>query len=606
MKRFSIIALLFAAIVSTLWGVIDSNRQKIFSIDSDVYRAIRNLYIAEGMALPSTTGPWSAAELDMMLRRVEEKGVSEASAALYEYAKSELGRGARFNPGEGFGFTIGMDADVEIYAHTNKDDFADPDDYARSFWSMAGDWNRRAPFLSVPLETWIGDNIYGYSSFDIGVSRTILGLSDSITGGQTQPIGSSIMHNIPIVPPTSFADITLTFPYRAFGSIGGEWWNFSVGRDKLSWGPGVTGNLIVGDQLPYHDNARFTAFTNWFKYTFSMSAFIHPMNYMRKAGDNNYYYAPKYSQLLSREGIRMFIAHRLEWRIFDKVNMALTESIMYQSKDNQFDFLVLSPTAIFHNYYIRSNANSLLSFEFNWTFVDHWNLYGEAVIDEFKLPGEFTNDGPPSAYGFILGVKTAYPLDGGMLYGSIEGAYTYPYLYLRQVNEETTSGDPKYGLNFIVDTPDVLGSGGTKYTLDYLGYRYGNDSVVGNLKVGYEKFGKWKAEFDFTYWADGTMDMYSKWARTTPGVDDPVAPTPEHDKGTSGTGGSWLPEGESNWESRNAVAHWFILTLSGEWNIIDRLNLYGQIRFLGVLNAGNIRGETATDFQISLGLSYSF
>ena len=113
MKRFSIIALLFAAIVSTLWGgVIDSNRQKIYSIDSDVYRAIRNLYIAEGMALPSTTGPWSAAELDMMLRRVEEKGVSEASAALYEYAKSELGRDARFNPGEGFGFTIGMDADV--------------------------------------------------------------------------------------------------------------------------------------------------------------------------------------------------------------------------------------------------------------------------------------------------------------------------------------------------------------------------------------------------------------------------------------------------------------------------------------------------------------
>ena len=592
MKKFIAFALLSLLMVSAVFSsVTETNRQEIVPVDSPIYRAMKTLYISEGLALPSTTGPWSMAEMDMMLSRINPEKLDSSEMEVYEYLQREITTPPRIEPAaaEGlFGFTISADVALEGYLHTNPDDFGDVDMWGDV--AHVGDYNETTPLVSVPLETWFGNNIYGFSSFDLGVNRIM----------DNPP--KLFYTNILMVPPSVLSDLDFNFPNRAFGSIGGSWWNFSIGRDKLRWGPGESGNLTVGGQIPYHNNARFTAFSKVFKYTFSISSFVHPMNYLNKDGNLDF----DFWQDDTREGISMFIAHRLEWRILDKVNMALTESIMYQSASNQFDLLVLSPTAIFHNYYIRGNANSLLSFEADYTFLEHWNLYGEAVIDEFKMPGEFTNDGPPSAYGFILGVKTAYPLDGGMLYGSIEGAYTYPYLYLRQVNEETTGGDPKYGLNFIVDTPDVLGSGRTKYTLDYLGYRYGNDSVVGNLKVGYEKFGKWKAEFDFTYWADGTMDMYSKWARTTPGVDDPVAPTPEHDKGTSGTGGSWLPEGESNWESRNAVAHWFILTLSGEWNIIDRLNLYGQIRFLGVLNAGNIRGETATDFQISLGLSYSF
>ena len=247
MRKTVVFLLVLALLLPLSASVTEQNRQKIYSIDSDVYRAMRNLYISEGMALPSTTGPWSAAELDMMLERAEKNGISEENAELYQFIKTELNAPGRFNPGDIFGFTIGLDIDGEMYVHTNKDDFASPDDYARSFNSMYGDWNRRAPLLSVPLETWIGNNIYGYSSFDIGAGRTIINLADEISGGNTHPIGTNFMHNILLIPPTIFSDVTLNFPYRAFGSIGGDWWNISVGRDRLSWGPGVTGNLIVGD-----------------------------------------------------------------------------------------------------------------------------------------------------------------------------------------------------------------------------------------------------------------------------------------------------------------------------------------------------------------------
>ncbi len=378
---------------------------------------------------------------------------------------------------------------------------------------------------------------------------------------------------------------------------GGGWWNISIGRDRLRWGPGESGNLTIGDQVKYHNNLRFTAFSNVFKYTFSISSFVHPKSYLNWEGTE---LDTAYSQEDERDGINMFIAHRLEWRILDKVNMALTESIMYQSEKNQFDLLTLSPTAIFHNYYIRSNSNSLLSFEVDYTFIDHWNLYGEMVIDEFKLPGEFTNDGPPSASGYILGLKTAYPIGQGMLYGSLEGAYTDPFLYLRD-NGSERDNPVHYGINFVVGQPDFTNSGSSNYVLDFLGYRYGNDSVVANLNVGYEVYGKWNVDFTFTYWADGIMDMNSKWHYTTPGVDDPSSPTskPVNDKD-----GSWDPS--SNWESRNAVAHWLLFNIAGHYTFIESLDLYAQFRFINVINYENVKGQSERDVQFSIGLSYSF
>ena len=68
----------------------------------------------------------------------------------------------------------------------------------------------------------------------------------------------------------------------------------------------------------------------------------------------------------------MFLGHRLEWRLFsNRVGFALSESIVYQSEidDSTLDLRVLNPVAIFHNYYIRGHANSLLTVELDYTPV---------------------------------------------------------------------------------------------------------------------------------------------------------------------------------------------------------------------------------------------
>ena len=115
----------------------------------------------------------------------------------------------------------------------------------------------------------------------------------------------------------------------------------------------------------------------------------------------------------------------------------------------------------------------------DYTPIKHLNIYGEVAIDEFRLPGEFdiTKPGPPSAAGYILGVKTAIPLGEGMLTAHIEGAYTDPYLYLRDDGE--SYGSKKYGINFIAGMSEwVSADKRPNYTREFIGYRYGNDSIV--------------------------------------------------------------------------------------------------------------------------------
>jgi hypothetical protein len=193
-------------------------------------------------------------------------------------------------------------------------------------------------------------------------------------------------------------------------------------------------------------------------------------------------------------GLNMFLGHRLEWRIFkDKVGLVLSEAIMYQTAidehgyiiDSVLDPRIFNPSMIFHNLYIRSNANSLLTFEVDYSPIKYLNIYAQVAIDEFALPGGEPMPGVadkayPNAYGYLAGVQTSLPLKKGMVYGSLEFALTDPFLYLR--DDGPTFGGQKlgeYGINFVVAHREYSGPGiveGVTYHEEFLGYKYGGDA----------------------------------------------------------------------------------------------------------------------------------
>ena len=184
---------------------------------------------------------------------------------------------------------------------------------------------------------------------------------------------------------------------------------------------------------------------------------------------------------------------------------------MYMSSESRVDLMDFMPSYLYHNLYNRSNANSILSLEADWSFARGWNVYGQFVLDDLYLSGESpTGDGKiePNALGFLAGITYAKGFESGILKINLEGAMTQPYLYLRD-------GDAQdYNINFIVALREMSGAAATQnYNLEYLGYKYGGDALIGNLNASYAVPDCWNIGANIFYMLHGDLGKTSAWDR---------------------------------------------------------------------------------------------
>ena len=597
------LAILFAcSLVFAAAGESD-NYQKIYSVSDPVYGYVRDLYLLEGYALPSTTGPCSGSELLKMLRVFEGKTLEGTSKNLYDTIMQILDADAS-KPS----FKAGLEINEELYANINwKYDFF----HGRDNWIRG--WANEKPFLNLNTEEHVGENFYGFFDLSIGVAK------DWKSGDSTErTFGDSLLwSNTPFLFANDMKQLDFNMPLRAFVAAGGENWSLQIGRDRLSWGAGTTGNLVIGDQIKYHNMARFTTYDSNFKYTFLISAFPHPQMYYKDNGDNTMTYSVNGANEVGNgqsqymNGIAAFIGHRLEWHILKNLNFALTEGVMYMSKDNKIDLIAFAPAYLYHNNYTRSNTNSILSFEADWTFAKGWNVYGQIVVDEFILPGEQNpktataeHKAEPNGIGYIAGLTYVTGAGDGILRINVEGAHTDPYLYLRdgdaqagEATREQTLG--RYGINYVVAVREMSDCGGTQnYNLDFLGYRYGGDAVVGNLNVRYEVPQKWNVGANLFLMKHGTHDKYTAWTRIDNATYmNQTAPTTTHQTAN-------YNDAEAN--TRDAASTTFVAGLFGSCKLPWGFTAGCQLDFVSIKNPGNRTANgSVSDIQITLMLSYN-
>ncbi|NCB01002.1 MAG: hypothetical protein EOM67_02410 [Spirochaetia bacterium] len=529
-----------------------------------------------------------------MLNRLDldEKNLTHQAKIVYNYVYDTLYEEAKV-------VDFGLDINIEGYFHTDTTNFVLPKDWIYTY-------EDRKPLLDITLDTSLGEHFYGYSSLPVTATR--FEIANNSVGPITNLYGkSAITSNIFLLYPLEngkggFLRLDFSIPYRAFGAVGGDGWSVQIGREQLSWGPGKNGNFVLGDHLSYHNVGRFTAYEKNFKYTFLTSFFPHPSEYYSSTPVLPYsgYIDYTTDQIYVTSGLNMFLAHRLEWNMFShKLNFTLTETIMYQSADNTLDLRILSPTAIFHNYYIRSNANSLLALEVDVTPIKHLNIYGQIAIDEFVLPGEpvnGTNGSLPTAIGYMVGAQGNYPVLNGFLYGSFEWAQTDPYLYLRDNNSyEQSPGE--YGINYVVAIREKM-SELVYYQEEFLGYKYGGDAIVLNGQFVYKDFGTWHATANLFYMMHGTFDKWTLWAAESGGNGSSLetTPTTEHKPGNNL---------DSYVSDRDSVEKTLVIGLQGGYTILSGLDVFGQVDFVHITNPGNVSTNPArSDVQITVGVSY--
>lgn len=594
MRKILIFLVLFTIILSSVFAY-SSNGQKIYDLETDIYEAIEQLYILTGHALPSTTGPYSQAEFESMMKKINKDELPGYGKSLYDYVDTELNK-TPFDEEENFGLKFSIDANLEVYTHTNTTESRFQTKYN---WGY-GDEDQK-PMLNIALETWPTKYFYGYFEY---------ALSNSIATNTIGEFGSDNIHTNILgfqnLNGFKFTAMNDSQPYRAFVSAGSYNWSLQIGRDRLSWGAGESGNLMIGDHLLYHNMLRLTTFSKSFKYTFLTSFFPHPQNYYTDGADSKFIENTGASRTIT--GISMYMSHRLEGRFFgDKLNFALTESIIYETKDSFLDLQTLNPSMLYHSYFTADMQNSILSLELDYTPWKYFNIYGQLGIDEFATPGESTagNEKPanPNAIAFLTGIKGNYPLGNGLLMGSIEFVKTNPFFYLRKTKDDNNS----YGLDFIVPIRQYARVNDPKVTYDEaaIGYKWGNDVVALNLNVGYKQYGNWDVQANALFLWDGTYDIWTAWKRVV--TIDSSTEYPEHLSSPTSDGRNTYNYRDDEAHLRDAVSLMTNLRLKGSYAILDYLKVYGQLDYFNIQNPGNKKDAAAiNDVQFTIGVGYSF
>ena len=599
--------LILLLVVFVAFQAFASVPQKIHPVDSPLYRIIKDIYLMTGHAMPSSTGPWSSAELDAMIDRIPESEVPDYLKDGYAKVKSELDRELRRDFGS-MSLQFSANTSVELFAHTNTDGLTRTDINGvmeRLFTgreSWAYDTIHQNPFLELDIEFDVKDHFYFFMAPQI---RTGFHFG---TGWQNEFGATHVGSNIPFL---HFIDgekklaWDMNMPYRAFASFGSDGWTVQVGRDRLNWGLGRTGNMAISDNLPYHDMVRFTAFSRSFKYTFLVSSFPHESNFYGP-------YQGSYVKNLDKDpikGIKLYLAHRFEGRVLkDRMSFSITEAIMYASKDGVIDPRILIPISIYHNLYTPSDTNSTIIGEIDYTPVKGLNLYAQLIVDDLAIGGEAgsgpSRKGYPNAVGVLAGATYGTSLMDGILTLNLEGAYVNPYTYLRYQEKPYEAETESYGLNYVAAIRTyVTGDDSLKYDEYYLGYRYGADSLVANMNVEWKRPGSLTLSANAFFMAHGTHDMWTKWSEIGGDGDEEwkktsVTPTSKHETEN-------YRYDDDELSLRNAVSYTLDIGAFCQYQVNEKFKVYGQADFIRIWNVFNRKDINDSDAQFVVGLRYS-
>ncbi|MDR1894602.1 MAG: capsule assembly Wzi family protein, partial [Spirochaetales bacterium] len=450
---------------------------------------VDDLYLIAGLAAPTSVRPWSRSEARLILDRLDGK-LPESLLPFYEQLNERAAAPLRFPFSPPLSLGVRADLALEMFAHSNTEDYVIEEDWVQRYVD-------RAPLFKTTLELAAGDWFYGASDFQIGWTYDQVGaglrfnLNDNPDGiaallplrgpyagdnrvpfpgyrefsnhylfHYSEAYGGPWTTNIP----QDLYYIDPRFPKRAFLSFGGTRWNLSFGRDRLSWGNGRSGNLVLGGHREFDNFVRFAAFFERFRY--DLGTVIFDKHIYDFVPPDVYRSELKPEPAASPAKSRFYLLHRLEFRIGPRLVVSVSENVMYQ--DESFDLSYLNPAFIYHNFNNSYLFNALAHIEVDWTPGPGFNVYLQAALDEATAPNE-TED-RSAAWGALGGVEYAQALGIGgktaVLGLSLEGIYTTPLLYRRQY------------IDFLTLASRLDMGSNKNYVIEYIGYPYGGDVMA--------------------------------------------------------------------------------------------------------------------------------
>ncbi|MBD3218752.1 MAG: hypothetical protein GF310_10775 [candidate division Zixibacteria bacterium] len=160
---------------------------------------------------------------------------------------------------------------------------------------------------------------------------------------------------------------------------------FTIGRTFRAWGPEDNDRLLLSTNSPPFNQISTEYSGKWLAFQF---------------------WAAQLDQFLDPEGDkwnRFFSAHRLVVKPHKRLEIGLSETVLYARENAGWDLMYLNPLLPFYveQYNNRIDDNIYMDIDFTWYPVDGLKLYGELLIDDFQI--DFVSES--HQVGFNLGIS---------------------------------------------------------------------------------------------------------------------------------------------------------------------------------------------------------
>ncbi|MFP3089160.1 capsule assembly Wzi family protein [Treponema sp. TIM-1] len=377
---------------------------------------LRFLLREGGISFTSFTPPFSGYEIREILQDLNPDTLSDPARAAYNRIMEALNPKLLLPRGI-FNLSLGVQTAPEVRLRTNKE----------VSW-IRGIYDSPA-FLKIPVNLFFTDHL-------------LLNAEPMLTSEPSSYEDEGVLWNtnLPYLPER----VDLNLPLRAFVAAAGPWWSFQIGRDRLSFGSGKTGNLALSDTPDFYDFGRISFFSPYFKYSFLISQLPLATDTLFAPG-----FGPASSGELTQTTQRYLYLHRIDMRFFRRISLGFTEGIMAGNSPPELRFF--TPLGLFHSFFAWNDyeawhgtgprgdtgegslVGSLFSVDLEWAVLPALALYGQLVMNEFSTSYEknrWPDTQPPNGLGYLAGLEytPGFKSWGASFYGEL--VYTDPYLYV--------------------------------------------------------------------------------------------------------------------------------------------------------------------------------
>lgn len=457
MRRVLLFFVLFVSIVSAVVAL----PGEVIPFGSSFYDDVDMLFVLNGQTIPSASRPWTIAEAENEISKIDPSALNGITRSLYDKALSFIRRDYKASIG------LTVDLSPEIYAHTNQDFNTD------DWWVY--NYEKRNQFAILSMNAATG-GFHAHTELNFGLGRaasndilaTFENNLDSFPVDMTKRkyvvsseiYSPSFRFNLP-----KSGEEEVTTP--TIGWLTYAWENGSVGfyKSKKEWGKTSIGNYIYDSHISAYSYLSAKFFSRIFSFDYTI---MFPSSYL---GGSARAYQVEYQC--------MFLSHRLQIQILENLNLAMSENVMYWLKDG-LEPLFINPAVFFHSNIQDNLFNALAHVELEYVPIKGLRIYSQIGIDQGSMPF-FEQPGTEDlAAGFTFGSEYLFPLSGGIAGVSLEGAFVTPSMYRRG------SLNP----DFIVADVSTVNRPDDYYTLPFvtaMGFPYSGDTLAVKAGCDYRK-----------------------------------------------------------------------------------------------------------------------